>query len=201
MRERRHEVRMAWSRMFSLGLAACLTLGTVPAGAEDFFGEGFEDFTGIPRESAHPLSEAEMDRLRGGFLGFYFSVYFSGMVESEGAVDGTLEVNANFGSQSGQLVFTNPDSTTAPVAEGGSVGSGGPSVVVQDQVSGEAFRVQSLIGDNAFDGASGAFQVSQIPGNGNNVGQVMVLNLAILQATDSNVAAVRDRLGSLFGLP
>jgi hypothetical protein len=68
-------------------------------------------------------------------------------------------------------------------------------------VSGEAFRVQSLIGDNAFNGAQGAFQISQIPGNGNSVGQVMILNLAILQATDSNVAAVRSRLDSLFGLP
>jgi len=170
-----------------------------PLGAEDLLGADFEAFTGIPAAAAEPIDEEEMDDLRGGFLGFYFSVFFSAVADTEGSVDGTLEVNANFGTESGTLSFDGDPSTSGtPAAEGGTLG--GPAVTVADQVTGEVFRVQSVIGD-AFNGAQGAFQITQSPGNGNDIGQTMILNLAILEATESNLSAVQGRLDSLFGLP
>jgi len=184
-----------------LGIVVAVGLSATggPAAAEDLLGEGFEAFTGIPAEAAETIPEPELDDLRGGFLGFYFSVFFSAFADTEGAVDGTLQVDANFGSESGTLSFDgDPSSDGTPAAEGGTLG--GPVVTVADQVTGEVFRVQSVIGD-AFDGASGAFQISQTPGNGNNIGQTMILNLAIVQATETNLSAIQGRLDSLFGLP
>jgi len=78
---------------------------------------------------------------------------------------------------------------------------GGPFVVATDAVTGEAFRVQALVGSEAFNGASGAFVITQVPGNNNAIGTGLTLNLAILQATDQNLIAVQTRLDSLFGLP
>lgn len=193
-----------WTRSRRYGLTrAALLVGLLapagPIGAEGLLGEGFEAFTGVPAEAAAAIPEEEMDELRGGFLGFYFSVYLTGYADTEGAVDGSLEVNANFGSESGTLVFdADPDTTGTPVAEGGTLG--GPAVTVADQVTGEVFRVQAVVGD-AFNGAQGAFLLTQSPGNGNQIGQAMILNLAILEATESNVSAIQARLDSLFGLP
>jgi hypothetical protein len=195
----RIEAFRRWGLMTALGgLLLC------PGGAlgEDFFGADFEAFTGIPPESAEAIDEGELDELRGGFLGFYFSVYFSGFVGSDGVMDGSLDVNANFGSESGNLFFeTDPENPgTEPVVEGGAVG-GGPVAIATDSATGEAFRVQAVVGDNAFNGAAGTFLITQVPGNNNAIGTGLTLNLAILQATDQNLATVQTRLDTLFGLP
>jgi len=191
-----------------VGRRVLITVGSAlwlaPGGAQgqDFFGTDFEAFTGIPAASAEAIAEEELEELRGGFLGFYFSVFFSGFVGMDGVVDGSLDVDANFGTESGSLSFeTGPDNPgSEPVVEGGAVG-GGPFVVATDAVTGEAFRVQALVGSEAFNGASGAFVITQVPGNNNAIGTGLTLNLAILQATDQNLIAVQTRLDSLFGLP
>jgi len=169
-----------------------------PLRAEDYLGGDFEAFTGIPATEAEALGDEEMDDLRGGFLGFYFSLV--GFAEADGTVNSQLDVNVTFGSQQGSLFFeSQPGDGT--VAEGGSVDGfqGGPSVAAVDPVTGELFRVQTLIHDS-FDGASGAFQIQQNVGNGVAQTQGLVLNLLVLQATETNMARVQSRLDSLFGV-
>jgi hypothetical protein len=67
---------------------------------------------------------------------------------------------------------------------------------VRNNVTGEAFRVSATIGE-AFEGASGAFNIVQVPGNGNNIATQLEINLVVLQATQANIDAVRDRLLTL----
>lgn len=197
--ERSNRAKRAGRWELAAALVVGVLLGASPVRANELLGDDFEAFTGIPAEAAEAIDDAELNALRGGFLGFYFSVFFSAVADTEGTVDGTLQVDANFGTESGTLSFDgDPAASGTPAVEGGTLG--GPAVTVADQVTGEVFRIQSVIGD-AFNGAQGAFQISQTPGNGNSIGQTMILNLAILEATDTNLSAIQGRLDSLFGLP
>jgi hypothetical protein len=178
------------------GLAVSLASGGALAG--DFFGADFEEFTGIPADAAMPLTDEEMDDLRGGFLGFFFSVHLSGFVETDGVLDATLDVNASLGDQSDGLHFDASDGD--PSVTPGLVGDAlGPAVTVTDTVTGEIFRVQALIGDGAFNGANMIGQVSQVPGNLNNIGQVLQINLAIIEVAESDIAGIRTQLAPIFG--
>lgn len=181
----------------ALALLLAGTLGAGPVWAADYFGGGLEAFTGLPADAVSELSDAEMDDLRGMFAGFYFSVAFSGFAEVDGAVDGRLQVDVGFDGETGSLSFeSEPGSAPAPV-EGGSLAGRGP-VIVRDNATGEAIRVQAQVGP-AFDDARGAFLITQVPGNANNVAAQLSINLVVLEATAQNVEAVRTRLLRLPG--
>lgn len=184
--------------LFSFFLVLQLVGVGGPLHAGELLGGEFEAFTGIPEEDAQAIGDDEMEDLRGGFLGFYFSL--TGFAEADGAVHSQLDVNVTFGSQEGSLFFESQPGDGA-LAEGGGVDGfqGGPSVAAVDPVTGELFRVQTLIHDS-FNGASGAFQIQQNAGNGVAQSQGLILNLLILQATDANMGAVQSRLDSLFGV-
>jgi hypothetical protein len=181
----------------AITLATLLAFGSAfaapAARAEDYLGTDFEAFTGIAPPQAQTLSDEEMNELRGGFLGFLFSVNLVGSVEMGGVADVNLDVNVQFNDETGELSFPLPDD---PALVGGSVS---PSVLVTDPSTDQAFQVTSRIGD-AFSGARGVFQISQIPGNLNDISQVLVINLAIINAGDASFSMVQDQLGSLFGL-
>lgn len=185
-------------RMLVASLIGGLTLSAVPGrvSAEDLLGDDFESFTGIPAGAVQAIADAELDELRGTYLGFYFSVTLSGMVEMGGAVDASLTVNAGLGDQTGGLAF-HTDSPTG--GAGGGPAAGSPAVTVTNGATGEAFRIQAGIANGAFNGSQGVFQISQVPGSNNSVAQRMIVNLAIIQTPDSGVAAVRDALRPLFG--
>ena len=179
-------------------LGSLFLLGAPPqVMGEDLLGGGFEKFTGIPAEAAQAVPDNELEDLRGMYLGFYFAVTFSGMVDVAGAVNGTLNVNAGLGNQNGGLSFQANQPTAGT---GGGSMAGGPSVTVRDGVTGEAFRVQAGIGDGAFNGSQGVFQINQIPGNGNNILSHLTINLAIIQTPDSNLEKLQQQLRPLFGL-
>ena len=188
-----------WVGSGLVGLAAGLA---APAAlADDFFGSGFEAFAGIPLEAAEPLTHEELGDLRGGSLGFYFSVTLSGFAEADGVLDATLDVNASLGESSGSLSFDSDAPGSTGGTPQGSVPAGdpaGPAVTVTDPTTGEAFRVQAAIGES-FSGAQGVFQISQVPGNMNNVGQMLNINLVVIQATETNAQAIQARLAPLFG--
>lgn len=155
--------------------------------------EDFEAFTGVPAHAAEEISDGELGELRGGFFDMFFSVNFSAFVQSDGVVDGNLNVDVGFNGQNGTLSFENTDGTPAKV-EGGSIG--GDAVIVRDNATNEAIRVRAGIGD-AFNGARGAFQITQVPGNGNDITTMMNINVVILEATQQNVETLRGRLLSL----
>jgi hypothetical protein len=155
--------------------------------------EGFEAFTGVPAHAAEQISDGELDELRGGYFDMFFAVTFSAFVESEGVVDGSLDVDVAFNGQNGTLSFENADGTPAAI-EGGSIG--GNAVVVRDNATNEAIHVQAGIGD-AFNGARGAFQITQVPGNGNAISTMLNIDVVILEATQQNIDTLRGRLLSL----
>jgi hypothetical protein len=216
---------------------ALAALSPLAASADDdFFGSEFEAFTGIPAAAAESLSDGQLDELRGGFLGFYFSVDFSGFAELDGSISARLDVNAGLGDQvRGISVDTDDAGSSGPPGghghrpprgydRGPSRGRGphdlphgnangnlvvearpaatgqalGPAVTMKDSATGEAFRVQAKIGE-AFAGAQGVFQITQVPGNLNNIGQNLVINLVVLQAPEGEAGNLREQLGPLFG--
>lgn len=180
-------------------LVAAVGLGVGASGvasAEDFFGADFEQFSGLSADSVQVLSDAELEELRGRYLGFYFSVTFTGLVEVGGAVNGSLDVKAGLGGSGGGLSF-DTDGPTGGTP--GGPGPANPSVTVTDGVTGESFRVQAGIGGTAFQGARGVFQISQVPGNGNDILQALTINLAVIQTPETNVDRIRSQLGPLFG--
>jgi hypothetical protein len=164
--------------LLSLAIASPVTAG------EDFLGEHFEEFTGIPMAAAEPIADDELDELRGGFLveGVYFNFEYSLFVGTSDPKD---------------LVFENPDGTPAEIS-GGAVEGGfindNPAVVVNDQATGESVRVLANVGGGAFANSNGIFSIVQVPGNYNTVISQIMVNLVILEATPSNLAGVAGRL-------
>ncbi len=179
-----------WVRGFSLAIAIAFTPGSVGAG-EDFFGSGFEVFTGISPFEADPLADAELGELRGRFLGFFFSVEFAGMVEMGGAATATLEVIAGIGGQSESIQLV-----SGSVSPGIAPGAGGALVT---DATGQQLNVRAVINEDAFSNSNFIAQISQVPGNQNNIRQVLVLNLAVINAGATPFAEIRDQLGPLFG--
>src|SRR3990172_3650280 len=88
------------------------------------------------------LSDEEMGKVRGGFLGMAFGVYFTGFWDNVGAMEGNLLVNASVG-----------ENAIAP-----------PPEINQTN---NAVQIQTVIG--GFQGASGIFQISSVPGSFNIV--------------------------------
>ncbi len=170
-------------------------IGVGPAWGADYFGDDLEAFTGLPAGAVSELSDDEMEDMRGMFAGFYFSVVFSGFAEVDGAVDGRLQVDVGFDGETGSLSFEGARGRErrAPARiEGGALTGTGP-VVVRDNATGEAIRVQAQVGP-AFDNANGAFLITQVPGNANNIASQLSINLVVLEATAENVDAVRTQL-------
>jgi len=184
----------------ALAFLLTMALGVQPAWSADWFGDDMEAFTGLPADAVSELSDDEMDGMRGMFAGFYFSVVFSGFAEVDGAVDGRLQVDVGFDGETGSLSFESGRGRErrAPARiEGGSLAGSGP-VVVRDNATGEAVRVQAQVGP-AFDNANGAFLITQVPGNANNIASQLSINLVVLEATAQNIDAVRTRLLRLPG--
>jgi hypothetical protein len=198
MRNEYHSRRLT---ALGLGLALSLAVSLASGGAlaGDFFEANFEGFTGIPADAAVPLTDEEMDDLRGGYLGFFFSVHLSGEVRVDGVLDASLDVNASFGDQSGGLSFDSSEGDPSATADLPPNTLGGPAVTVTDTVTGEVFRVQALIGDNAFNGADMVSLISQVPGNGNDIAQILQINIAVIEVAESDVSGIRAQLGPIFG--
>jgi hypothetical protein len=186
-RLRLHHAARAAAAMLVGALA--LTWHPGAAFAQDFFGDGFETFTGIPPDSAREIAEPELDDLRGGFLGFFFSVSFSGVVEVDGASTGVLVVSASLGDESGEVVVDAGAGSESGADDSSAAGSAEGAEVFSSAIIGEGFA-----------GAEGIFQISQIPGDLNSVRQMLVINLAVIQATESDFGALRSQLAPIFGL-
>lgn len=96
------------------------------------------------------LADDQISAVRGGFGGLDFSVFFSGHVDTLGQVEGQFMAGSN----------------GLPVPE--------PVFGISDgQVN-----IQTHIGD--FQGASGIFQIAQVPGNFNVVNQNMFIQINML---------------------
>ena len=121
---------------------------------------------------AERLEESEMADLRGGFGGYSFSLYWAGNVDQLGPNFGNLTVNGN-------------GVTALP---GGNLNN-----LVGDSAGGQVF-FESLAG--SFSNFNGAAQSLNIIGNNIIAQQTMLLNLNIINVTDSTAL----RVGALNGL-
>jgi hypothetical protein len=122
---------------------------------------------------ATPIAEADMQDVRGGFNGLAFNVYFTGSFEN-------LQAQA-----SGQLTVGGgavPGTTNAPP----------PNFSVQDgQV-----QISTVIGN--FQGASGIFQIAQVPGSFNVVHNNLFIQIALVNVLNNSPI---PNLATLFGAP
>ena len=116
---------------------------------------------------AEALREQDMGELRGGYAGLAFSVFFNGSFHNNGAETGFLDVNTNGSS---------------PAPSGG-FSSGDGEV-----------RISASIGE--FAGASGIFQIAQVPGNFNVVNNNLFVQIALINLVEGSQM---PSLQSLFG--
>jgi hypothetical protein len=171
-------------------------------GEPDLLGESFEAFTGIPAEAAVPLSDDEMDGLRGRYFEVFFGVEFFGRAAVEGVLDATLNVNVNFydpasgAIQTGSLVF--PDSG-APIGSGGApIGPNGTTEAT-NPITGDVFRLSNTISNSLGGGGGGSAQIIQNNGSLTNIHNIAITNIAVLNVSEGDLPDARAALNSFFG--
>lgn len=182
-------------------LVAFALMPVSPAlGEDDLLGESFEVFTGIPREAAIPLSDDELDGLRGRYFEVFFGVEFFVRAAGDGVLDATLNVNfydpATGAIQTGSLGF--PDAG-APTGSGGApINPNGSTVAeVTNPITGDVFRVANTISNSLSGG--GTAQIIQNNGNWTNIQNVAITNIAVLNVTEGELPGARAALNSFFG--
>lgn len=117
---------------------------------------------------AEALREQDMGELRGGYAGLAFSVFFNGSFHNNGAETGFLDVSTNGSSPAPSGAFSSGD--------------------------GEV-RISASIGE--FGGASGIFQIAQVPGNFNVVNNNLFVQIALINLVEGSQM---PSLQSLFGV-
>jgi hypothetical protein len=188
-------------------LVAFALMPMAPALAEpDLLGEEFEAFTGIPREAAVPLSDDELDGLRGRYFEVFFGVEFFGHVNSQDGVLGTtLDVNVNFfdpatgAIQTGSLVFPDsgaPTTVSAPAAIGP---NGTTTANATNPITGDVFRLSNTISNSLGGGGGGSAQIIQNNGSLTNIHNIAITNIAVLNVSEGDLPDARAALNSFFG--
>lgn len=129
---------------------------------------------------AVPLSDTELGRMRGGFFGIAFSVFFQGFFDNLGNVAGRLTVNTGGAT-------TSTDSTTTS-ANGTSTLTPPPNFSVEN----EQVRVSTAVG--GFNGASGIFQLTQVPGSFNIVHNNLFVQIIVINALNAAVPNLSSML-------
>ncbi len=123
-----------------------------------------------------PIPDTELGSMRGkGFGGIAVRILFDAYVDSQGNVNSNLEVEDG-----------NPDASPS-ISTG--LGTGDVKLLAQ-------------IGD--FNDASGIFQITQVPGSGNNVTNNLYIQIAIinvLNGADPASVSMPGLTGGLFGGP
>jgi hypothetical protein len=128
--------------------------------------------------SLEPLADQELDQMRGGYSGIFFGVQFSGFWDSLGALSGSMVHDGN--GQSGP-----PPTLPSGLTITGNGSSSQPT-------SGAA--IQAYVGN--FQGASGIFQISQVPGSNNIVQNNLTVQITLIHV--ANQIAVSDLMSQLF---
>lgn len=188
-RQRTDQKLRSWLQTVALAVVSAGLLIPAGARAQDFFGDDFEAFTGVAASETAMLTDEEMDELRGRFLGFFFSVNFAGFVDMDGAAHGSLEVVAGLGDQTESISLGSASVLPGAV----------PGEALVTDAAGNELGVRAIIADDAFNGSNLIGQISQVPGNGNDIRQVLVINLAVIEAAEADLGLVRDQLGPYFG--
>ena len=116
---------------------------------------------------ATPVSDRELGNMRGGFGGLAFSVAFTGTVDNVGNVQGFLAVDPGATQSAPPPTFS---------------------------TSGGQVNIQTSIGD--FQGASGIFQITQVPGSFNVVNNNLFIQIAVVNLVNTSTLPA---LSTIFG--
>ncbi len=161
-------VRSSW--MAAAGaLVALLMFSSPGAAGEKGPGGGTGGTLGLGLDAswATPMTDDELGELRGGFAGLAFSVFFSGTFDSLGNATGTLEVDTT-----------------------GTLEAPAPVVTVTDT----NVQISAVVGD--FQGASGIFQIAQVPGSFNVINNNMFIQIAIINVLNgADIPSLQSLLG------
>jgi len=139
-----------------------------------------------------PLSDAEMEGIRGGFNGVAFSVFFTGFFDKVGKASGNLFVNTPFPLATPPppaAVAASPPPVPAPIAASTPIPAPSPTIGVDEG----QIRIMTSIGD--FKGANGIFQITQVPGSFNVVNNQLFVQIAVVNVMHG---AAIPTLNSLF---
>ncbi len=123
---------------------------------------------------AVPLSDAELGWMRGGFFGIAFSVFFQGFFDNLGNVAGRLTVNTGGASTSTDGTTTSANGTSTPTPT--------PNFSAEN----EQVRISTAVG--GFNGSSGIFQLTQVPGSFNTIHNNLFVQIVVINAL--NAAAI-----------
>ena len=124
----------------------------------------------IPGASwATPVSDRELGNMRGGFGGLAFSVAFTGTVDNVGNVQGFLSVDPGATQNAPPPTFSNSNGQV---------------------------NIQTSIGN--FEGASGIFQITQVPGSFNVVNNNLFIQIAVVNLVNTSTI---PPLSTIFGTP
>ena len=187
---------MLW-KVVGVSLAGLL-MTVVPASA----GEGTLGLMAA-EEWGTPLSDAEMEGIRGGFFGVSFGVYFSGYFDRFGQAAGNLFVNTSGPLTSPPTLGTAPPAgSSPPPPEAGAALPPPPPTgtlplpVPQPTIRVEEGQVRIMTSLGNFNGASGIFQIAQVPGNFNVVHNQLFVQIAVVNVVGGSRI---PNLASLFG--
>lgn len=113
---------------------------------------------GFNLEGTQALSESELDDMRGGYTGVYFTITFKGFWDTLGNMSATLDYSGN-----------------------------APQGAIASSSTGDAVNVHASVGEDAFGNSRGIFLITQVPGNQNIVQAAIVIDLTILNIFDSSI--------------
>ncbi len=129
------------------------------------------------QEFGIPLSDQELDEMRGGYSGIHFGIQFSGYWDKLGNVSGSLV---------GRVPSSLPSPPDLPNLRG-------EAVAREPLALGDRAVVQAYVGN--FRGATGIFQISQSPGNYNVIHNNLILNITMIHvARESALPALMKYL-------
>ncbi len=118
---------------------------------------------------ATPVSDRDLGSMRGGFGGLAFSVAFTGTVGNVGNLQGFLAVDPGATQNAPPPTFSTADGQV---------------------------NIQTSIGN--FQGASGIFQITQVPGSFNVVNNNLFIQIAVVNLVNTSTL---PPLSTIFGAP
>ena len=117
------------------------------------------------------INEKEMEEMRGGYMGFSFTVIFKGWWDSLGNASALLQGNS---------------------AVTGSPGAAN-TIPTNNLPANTAVNIQATVGD--MGAARGIFQITQVPGSNNLVNNTLNLNIQIIQVLGNTLSNLPNMLG------
>lgn len=117
---------------------------------------------------AEMVKETELENLRGGYMGVYFQIIFTGYWDTLGQNYVSIEENNND--------FTNTDISNS---------------LTNTIYSSSQVEVRSIAIIGGFNGGNGIFQINQVPGSNNIVNNNLIINIAIFTTQEPPIETLK----------